>query len=298
MKKFGVPPFSVLDTRKGYWQDRKRKWKGLGIKSEVGRNEHLAFAVTAEDIEKCTGHKMNYTGTSIFDPVLAEIMYRWFCPEGGNVFDCFAGGSVRGVVADFIGYHYIGIELREEQVEANRENADDIGVSPVWICDDSRNVDEHIEDESVDMVFSCPPYADLEVYSDDQRDLSTMEYEDFLSAYREIIQKAVKKLKQNRFAVFVVADVRNPKGFYRGFVKDTQSAFEDAGAYLYNDIVLVNQIGSGIMRAGRSMRNRKTVYVHQHVLVFYKGDPKKISENFGDVSSDYEIDDTWINDEE
>ena len=37
-EKFLLPPFSVLDTRQGYWQERKRQWIGLGIKSEVGRN--------------------------------------------------------------------------------------------------------------------------------------------------------------------------------------------------------------------------------------------------------------------
>lgn len=36
-ERFIVPPFTVLDTRQGYWQDRKRAWIALGIKSELGR---------------------------------------------------------------------------------------------------------------------------------------------------------------------------------------------------------------------------------------------------------------------
>lgn len=35
--RFGVPPFSVLDARKGWWQDRKRAWIDLGLRSELGR---------------------------------------------------------------------------------------------------------------------------------------------------------------------------------------------------------------------------------------------------------------------
>ena len=35
--RFGVPPFSVLNAREGWWQDRKRAWLALGIRSEVGR---------------------------------------------------------------------------------------------------------------------------------------------------------------------------------------------------------------------------------------------------------------------
>lgn len=36
-ERFGVPPFSVLDARQGYWQDRKRAWLSLGLQSELGR---------------------------------------------------------------------------------------------------------------------------------------------------------------------------------------------------------------------------------------------------------------------
>ena len=36
-ERFGIPPFSVFDTRQGYWQQRKRQWLALGIKSELGR---------------------------------------------------------------------------------------------------------------------------------------------------------------------------------------------------------------------------------------------------------------------
>ena len=36
-ERFVVPPFSVLDARQGYWQERKRAWLSLGIKSELGR---------------------------------------------------------------------------------------------------------------------------------------------------------------------------------------------------------------------------------------------------------------------
>jgi ParB-like chromosome segregation protein Spo0J len=37
--KFLIPPFSVLNAREGWWQDRKRFWLSLGIKSELGRGE-------------------------------------------------------------------------------------------------------------------------------------------------------------------------------------------------------------------------------------------------------------------
>lgn len=41
--RFGVAPFSVLNAREGAWQERKRQWLALGIKSELGRGGGLAF---------------------------------------------------------------------------------------------------------------------------------------------------------------------------------------------------------------------------------------------------------------
>jgi DNA modification methylase len=124
------------------------------------------------------------TGTSIFDPVLCELVYRWFCVKGGSVLDPFAGGSVRGIVASYLGYIYTGIDLSQTQIEANRQQAEAIGVNPTWIVGDSRNIKELAKGE-YDLIFSCPPYYDLEVYSDNPDDLSVQaDYEGFISSYR------------------------------------------------------------------------------------------------------------------
>lgn len=48
----------------------------------------------------------------------------------------------------------------------------------------------------------------------------------------------------------------------------------------YNDIILKNTNASGAIRANGMMKNRKVVRLHQNVLVFFKGDPKKIKEDF------------------
>lgn len=223
------------------------------------------------------------SGTSIFDPVLCELAYRWFCPTAGIVLDPFAGGSVRGIVASHIGLQYIGIDLRPEQIAANREQAVRIAKDPqpVWITGDSRNIAALCPDVKADLVFSCPPYADLERYSDDPLDLSTMDYPAFIESYRAIIKASCAMLKSNRFACFVVGDIRDKKGFYRGFVSDTRQAFEDCGLHLYNDAVLVTAVGSLPIRVGKQFSGgRKLGKTHQNVLVFYNGDPKAIKTEF------------------
>lgn len=42
-ERFILPPFSILDARQGYWQDRKRAWLSLGIQSELGRGDVKGF---------------------------------------------------------------------------------------------------------------------------------------------------------------------------------------------------------------------------------------------------------------
>ena len=224
------------------------------------------------------------SGTSIFDPVLCELAYRWFCPPAGKILDPFAGGSVRGIVASKLGRHYTGVELREEQVAANREQASAIcgEPQPRWIVGDSRNIATLCHGEQADLLFSCPPYADLEVYSDNPADLSTLKYADFKAAYQGIIAESCKLLKPDRFACFVVGDARGKDGCYYGFPWHTVEAFQAAGLKLYNEAVLVTACGSLAIRIRAQWeRARKLGKTHQNILVFVKGDPRKATDAIG-----------------
>jgi hypothetical protein len=276
-ERFIVPPFSVLDARQGYWQERKRAWIDLGIRSEVGRKEN---AIGYGDLVS-----LGKQDTSIFDPVLCEIAYRWFAPAGGNIVDPFAGGSVRGVVASKLGHHYTGIDLSKKQIEANNKQSDELlnDNKPEWIVGNSLNV-KSLAPGEYDFIFSCPPYYDLEVYSDEEGELSTLgTYEEFIAIYRQIIADCVSMLKDDRFACFVVGDIRDNKGFYRNFPADTISAFQDAGMTLYNEAILVTMVGTASLRTSHQFPiGRKLGKTHQNVLVFYKGDVADIK-TWGDV---------------
>lgn len=289
--RFIIPPFSIFDSRQGYWQNRKKVWLSLGIKSEIGRDSkcyHIKdWADKKRESGELSGSKLP-SDVSVFDPVVCEIVYKWFNVQGGSVVDCFAGGSVRGIVAEKLGYKYTGFDLRQEQVDANYENAKELNCNPTWICDDSQNLDKYVESESADLIFTCPPYFDLEVYSDDPKDLSNMDYEQFATTYQNIVAKAVKTLKNDRFVVFVVGDVRDKDGFMVSLRDLTIKCFANCGVSLYNDIVLATSLASASIRAGTPFSlNRKITKVHQYILVFYKGDTKKIKENFKELDLDY-----------
>ena len=306
--RFIIPPFSVLDTKQGAWQQRKNYWLSLGIKSEIGRDSMaLNFSSGIKDSSVVSGSGLNWSestkdmvakiagksdGVSIFDPVLCELAYQWFNVPNGKILDPFAGGSVRGIVAAKLGFEYLGNDLSEKQIIANRSNATEVlkeaELYPTWTNGDSLNIDTIAKDYKADMIFSCPPYADLEVYSDAKEDISNIPYKQFIEVYNQIIKKSCDQLKEDRFAVFVVGDVRDKKGFYQNFVSDTIMAFWNCGVILYNEMVLLNSVGNAGMRAAKTFNGgRKVIKVHQNVLVFYKGNPKNIKANYPELDLSY-----------
>lgn len=186
-KEFIEPPFTVLDARSGFWTERKKWWQSVGIKGEIGRHAEVFRMATK-----------NGKNISVFDPVLAECMYHWFCPQGGRILDPFAGGDTRGVVAVKKGFHYLGIDISEEQIAWNRASVENIfggACSDIgYICGDSNKVLDNIHME-FDMLFSCPPYASMERYSKKEDDISNMPYAKFLEVFKSILEKGCRLLK-------------------------------------------------------------------------------------------------------
>ena len=272
--KFQITPFSILDTRSKDWQQRKRWWiNKYNIQSELGRED-----------AKSSVSLWNDNSVSIFDATLCEVIYNWYLPEGGgSILDPFAGGSVRGIVASELGHGLYGIDLSKSQIEANRLQS----TKPKWIQGDSDKELDNIKDQ-YDLVFTCPPYHDLEIYTDHDDDLSNMDYNSFIDKYKSIINKSAKKLKNNRFMVIVVSEIRERSktsdykiGKYKGFVSDTIKAAEESGLHFYNDIILYNStLNASRISKTYFERNRKVASVHQNVLVFVKGNPDIAVEEF------------------
>lgn len=284
----GTGPNSIYKRRGAGSSDEQRYKKKGGGNRAYHTQEWVEGKIADGDI--AGGNSAGQSGTSIFDPVLCELAYRWFCPPGGLVLDPFAGGSVRGVVASMLGRPYFGFDLSARQIAANREQAARIcgQPQPHWHVGDSRDLDQHFT-LGADFIFTCPPYADLEIYSDDPADLSTLAYPAFVDAYAAIIAKCFGALKPDRFACIVVGEVRGKDGNYYGFVSDTIGAFQDAGFSFYNEAILVTQAGSLPIRAARQFEaTRKLGKTHQNVLVFVKGDARAATAavgacEFGDV---------------
>lgn len=113
---------------------------------------------------------------------------------------------------------------------------------------------------------------------------------------KRLIRKSLEDCGAGRSILFDKNDcIIAGSGVYRSFVPDTIAAFQEAGLHYYNEMILVNNIGSLAMRAGKQFSNsRKIGKQHQNVLVFYKGDLSKIKENFPEL--DFSNDDLFKED--
>lgn len=255
-----------------------------------GTGENSAWKFKTENgYETGPESQVSGYGTSVFDPVLCELMIRWFCPTGGHLLDPFGGESTKGLVATALGYQYTGMELRQEQVDTNRGQAAAMGLSPQWFCGDSANLEAALPAGKLyDLVFTSPPYYNLEEYRGGERDGSGLQtYAQFMAWYRTIFEGCIRRLAPNRFLIVKVGEVRDKKtGAYYNFVGDNNRLFMDLGLQYWNEFVLITAIGSLPLRAGRQFSaGRKAGKSHQNVHVYYKGDPARIRDVLGPIDA-------------
>lgn len=289
--KYEVPPFSIIDGKSGYWMSRKQLWESV-LKD---RTNNVRNIVAKGNTPYCNAYadETAYPGLksqgsiSTFDPFLAEILVKWFSKPRMTVLDPFAGGVVRGAVSSILGRDYIGFDISTEQVQHNKEQFNALKAlyalksNTVWYCDDAENINNY--DVQGDLLLTCPPYYNLEIYTDNPEDLSRQKtYAEFINKFYKIIERCYNKLKEDAFAVIVVEEIRNENGIMYGFVPDTIRAFVNAGFQYYNEMIFENRVVSLGVRCPKYFdQSRKVGRHHQNVLVFYKGDTKNIEAKFG-----------------
>ena len=69
----------------------------------------------------------------------------------------------------------------------------------------------------------------------------------------------------------------------------TIEIMEGAGYKYYNEIILVNSVGTLALRSGKQMQaSRKVGKIHQNVLVFVKGDASVAADKLGEIEINLE----------
>ena len=277
-----VPPFSIFDTKQGYWQKRKKEWHeqlGDTILNREAENQDSA----PRDIDSS-----GYKAISQYDPVLIEVLLTWYAEKGSIVIDPFAGSSIAGLVASTLGYTFIGTDVWKEQVERNINKAKDLRVKNCsWYNDTADNIAKYLpKGKKASLLIIDPPYFNLENYqSQNEKDISNAKtYSDFLEMLKKALAPSYNILEKDGWAIIKIGNVRDDDGNYYNLVGDTVRIMQEIGFYFYNEIILATPIGTATLRARRIMdAGKKVTKIHQNVLFFSKGKEVKINKHLKEI---------------
>lgn len=239
---------------------RVRDWRRL-----TGETGHSG----ARDETFRKDHESVYTGThSVFPaPLMEMIIVRYGGAIGSHILDAFAGGPPRGLVSSIMGHQYTGFEIRQEQIDENELLLKSLKLKGAkYIKSDGRFLDV---DDVFDCAITCPPYFDLEQYSDQDDDISNLgSYAEFNASMWLCAHAHRERMKPGAFVCIIVGLFRDKRGELIDFPADTVENFRDAGFLYWQNIVLSKNFASAAVRAGNAWKGLKLVPRHENLLVF------------------------------
>lgn len=210
---------------------------------------------------------------------LAAQVIKLFTHEGELVLDPFVGSGTTLMAAQDLGRNAVGFDLKKEYIELSQSRLKqkrlvDSKTQQVAICDDAINIPEYLAEETITLALTSPPYANMlnrprlnksmrgdlrknehflqiQQYSNDPRDLGTMEPEAYANAIGRIYRDILPLMRPKGHSVINVADlwVRDGQRGKRVMIPwHVTKAMEEAGYELRNMIFwdrrnLVNQVG-------------------------------------------------------
>lgn len=167
-----------------------------------------------------------------FPIALAARVIGLFTHRGELVLDPFVGSGTTLVAARDLERNAVGFDLKPEYIRLCQER---LAQTTLWgntrqiaICDDARNIPAYLEPETVSLIFTSPPYANLlnrprlnksrrerrneqflrvEQYSQDPRDLGTLDEEAYAQAMGEIFAGLLPLLRPRAHCVINVPDM-------------------------------------------------------------------------------------------
>ena len=177
---------------------------------------------------KWATHDAKYRGN--WSPYIPRNIILRYSNGGDTVLDQFVGGGTTMVEAKLTGRNAIGIDINPSAVELSLKKCNfdyESGSQIKIIQGDARYLD--LENESVDLICTHPPYADIIKYSEDIKgDLSHFKIKDFLTELYKVAQESYRVLKKGKFCAILMGDTRK-KGMVQPLAFETMRIFELAG---------------------------------------------------------------------
>ena len=237
----------------GYYQDRQIRLNGKELSFvpsslwEIPTKNKYLKALIEDENEirevKRTGGALGEKGLkfSEFKPNVAERVIEFWSNEGDLIIDPFAGRATRAMVATILNRHYLGYEIvpsyRDFIMERISTLPEEMKSRVEIRLGDGCEL-KGLVNNIADLIFSCPPYWNLEKYASGDGQLSDyLNYADFIKRIDTALRSSYRVLKRNCFLCWVVADWFLDGKFYP-FHKDVMNLAEETGFQLH-DVVII-----------------------------------------------------------
>lgn len=252
LDQFGWNPVSIVKPTKS----SKKMWSRAYLDNVEYRR--------GEDIEYLAGLKF-----SEFHAGMAENIIHYWSMKGAKVVDPFAGRLTRAYVTSSLGRTYEGYDVVQRTVDESNKVLTEDNLNGI-IHVGNGCVMEKTESETADLVFTCPPYHQLEKYESVDYQLSDIgSYDDFLTQIDICAENCHRVMKEGAFCVWVVGDWRE-KGIYRSFHSDLTTIMQNQKLKHHDTIIMENQSPFASLQLGKVAANRYTSKIHEFILVFKK----------------------------
>lgn len=219
---------------------------------------------------KWATHDAKYRGN--WSPYIPRNIILRYSSEGDIVLDQFVGGGTTMVEAKLTGRNGIGIDINPQAVALSQDKCsfDFESDSQILIKKgDARFLE--LENDSVDLICTHPPYANIIKYSEDiNGDLSHLKIKDFLTEMDKVAQECYRVLKPNKFCAILMGDTRK-NGMVQPLAFETMRIFELAG-FKTKEIIIKQQHNcqaTGFWKTN-SIKHNFLLLAHEYLFIFKK----------------------------
>lgn len=209
-----------------------------------------------------------------WSPYIPRNILLRYSKENDLVLDQFAGGGTTLVEAKLLNRNIIGVDVNDIALERCREktNFEHEGANgDIYLRKgDARNL-SFIPDNSIDLICTHPPYANIIKYSEDiKEDLSLLKVKNFLEEMKKVANESYRVLKSDKFCAVLMGDTRQ-KGHMVPMSFDVMKIFQDAGFKLKELIIKEqhNCRATGFWKTN-SVKYNFLLIAHEYLFVFKK----------------------------
>ncbi|GCC11085.1 modification methylase DpnIIB [archaeon] len=222
-------------------------------------------------------HRGNYRGN--WSPYIPRNLVLCYTKPGDLVLDQMVGSGTTLVECKLLQRNAIGVDINPDAIMVTRNRLDFL-FKPLderyeepeikTFRGDARNLNL-IEDESIDLIATHPPYAGIIAYSKNrvEGDLSSLNIKEFTEEMKKVAEECFRVLKPGKHLAILIGDTRKHKHYIPINVRVFE-AFLEAGFIIREDIIKIQWKMKTTRERWRGKKYDFLLIAHEHLFVFRK----------------------------